>query len=106
MSKENNTTGYGELACKVQKQLAQDGKVYTEKELKYLLLEIFGEIRKEVDKGASVTIPNFGTFKRDKRAPRSGKNNFTGEQYFTPERYQLVMKASEKIKYIDKLNSK
>ena len=52
-----------------------------------ILEAYFQEIKETVYTGESVSVRNFGTFKMQKRAPKSARDISKGENIIIPERY-------------------
>jgi integration host factor subunit alpha len=63
------------------------------------IVEFFFEIVKEkLNNGEGIKIPNFGSFRVQKRKSRKGRNPATGETIEIVERRAIVFKSSKSLR--------
>jgi len=59
---------------------------------------VFSEIVEAVGSGDKARFPEFGTFEKQVRKARTGRNPMTGKSVEIPERYGLKFKPSTVVK--------
>jgi DNA-binding protein HU-beta len=77
----------GDLVSEVVKRTAVDRPTAAR-----IVDAVLGVVRDRVSKGERVSLSGFGTFERQRRNARTGRNPRTGEAVSIPARYQPVFR--------------
>ena len=89
-----NTLNQSDLIEIIQKSAALSSR-HKAKDALNSILEIITEC---MSRGETVTLTDFGTFKRIRTNERQGRNPHTGEQLTIPAGYRIKFKTAKKFK--------
>nr|NP_849067.1 DNA-binding protein Hu homolog [Cyanidioschyzon merolae strain 10D]QFV17018.1 DNA-binding protein Hu-like protein [Cyanidioschyzon merolae]BAB86889.1 histone-like protein of chloroplast [Cyanidioschyzon merolae]BAC76229.1 DNA-binding protein Hu homolog [Cyanidioschyzon merolae strain 10D] len=70
----------------------------SKKQVREVINEILSQIAKQLVLGQKVKLVGFGTFSKQYRAARDGRNPRTGERLIIPERHVVVFSPGSDLK--------